>query len=74
MLTLQLSGDRLNEGLFGKGFDHPAPSRLHHGQELARGEGLVVGQGQADGEFVIRLVKLIEVHAAQAITPRDAPA
>jgi hypothetical protein len=33
-----------------------------------------VGEGHADGEFVICLVKFIEVHDAQAITPRSAPA
>jgi hypothetical protein len=33
-----------------------------------------VGEGHADGKFVVCLVKFIEVHAAQAITPRCAPA
>jgi len=33
-----------------------------------------VGDGHTDGEFVVCLVKFIEVHAAQAITPRSAPA
>jgi hypothetical protein len=33
-----------------------------------------VGEGHADSEFVVCLVKFIEVHAAQAITPHSAPA
>ena len=74
MLAFQLSSDRFNEGLLGEGLDHPTPGRLHHRQELARGKGLVVGEGHADSEFVVCLVKLIEVHAAQAITPQRAPA
>lgn len=74
MLALELSGDRLDEGLLGEGFDHPTPGGLNHRQEFARGKGLVVGEGHADSEFVVCLVKFIEVHAAQAITPRSAPA
>ncbi len=74
MLAFKLSGDCLNEGLLGKGLHHPAPGGLNHRQEFARGEGLVVGEGHADSEFVVRLVKFIEVHAAQASTPRSAPA
>jgi len=74
VLSLKLSSDRLNQGLLSKGFDHPASGRLNHRQEFAGGKGLVVGEGHADGEFVVCLVKFIEVHAAQAITPRSASA
>ena len=74
MLALKLSGDRLNQGLLGEGFDYPTPGRLDHRQEFARGKGLVVGEGHADSEFVVCFVKFIEVHAAQAITPRSASA
>ena len=74
MLAFEFSSDRLNEGLLGKSLHHPASGRFNHRQELAWGKGLVVGEGYADRELVVCLVKFVEVHAAQATTPRSAPA
>ena len=74
VLSFQLQSDRFDEGFLWEGLDHPTSRSFHHGQKFARGEGLVVGKGDADGELIVGLMKFIEVHAAHTTTPCGPPA